>query len=143
METKTYHTEDITITWEPSKCIHSAICFKGLPSVFNPRIKPWITTGGAATEDIVNQIKQCPSGAISYKKNNDTDVDKTASLGKANLIKVKVVQGGPLLIQGSFILEKPDESSSINAKVTALCRCGFSKNKPYCDGSHSNVVFDK
>ena len=60
MESKTYQNNDITVTWEPSKCIHSAVCFKGLPKVFNPKKKPWISLSNSDTETIVNQVKQCP-----------------------------------------------------------------------------------
>jgi uncharacterized Fe-S cluster protein YjdI len=143
METREYHTDDITIIWEPSKCIHSAICFKGLPGVFNPRIKPWINTTGASTEAIVNQVKQCPSGAISYQKKNNPNDPKIEPVKDVSFIKVKVTPGGPLLIHGNFILEKDNESSTVKNQVTAFCRCGNSKNKPFCDGSHRNVEFDK
>jgi uncharacterized Fe-S cluster protein YjdI len=68
--TKTYKTEDLTITWKPNVCIHSTICFKGLPHVFNPREKPWIKTENTNTEELINQIKKCPSGALSYKLTN-------------------------------------------------------------------------
>jgi uncharacterized Fe-S cluster protein YjdI len=52
-------------------CIHSAICFKGLGEVFDPRKRPWITPEGANTESIIAQVKKCPSGALSYYLNED------------------------------------------------------------------------
>lgn len=71
MTTKEYSNGEVTIVWQPEKCIHSAICAKGLPSVFKPRERPWITMDGASTENLVNQIKQCPSGALSYYENEE------------------------------------------------------------------------
>ncbi len=65
-----YKNDEITVIWEPSLCIHSAICFKGLPQVFDPRRKPWIEMQKADTLTIINQVKQCPSGALSIKQNN-------------------------------------------------------------------------
>jgi len=65
--TKTYIKEDLTVIWQPNKCIHSAICFKGLPNVFDPRKKPWINMDGALKEDIIVQVKQCPSAALSLQ----------------------------------------------------------------------------
>ena len=65
--TKTYSQDDLVVKWEPSKCIHSAICFHGLPSVFDPRRKPWVILDGTPKQDIVNQVRKCPSGALSLQ----------------------------------------------------------------------------
>lgn len=64
---KEYVKDDETIIWDSSKCIHAAYCAKGLPSVFKPREKPWIQTQNASKEEIVQQVSQCPSGALSMK----------------------------------------------------------------------------
>ncbi|WP_258104731.1 (4Fe-4S)-binding protein [Marinoscillum sp. MHG1-6] len=64
---KTYQKEDITVTWESEKCIHSGVCARGLAAVFKPREKPWIQVDNASKEDIVNQVKKCPSGALGIK----------------------------------------------------------------------------
>lgn len=70
----TYKNTDITVVWQPSLCIHSGICFKGLPAVFDPRgRKPWIEMDKAGTEAIVAQVKQCPSGALSFFYKNDVE----------------------------------------------------------------------
>ncbi len=66
---KEYKKGELTIVWKPGACIHSMICWKaatGLPSVFNPFEKPWIKPEGASVEELVEQIKKCPSGALSY-----------------------------------------------------------------------------
>ncbi len=55
--TKTYTKEDLIVKWELEKCIHSAICFHGLPSVFDPGKKPWVNMDGAQKEEILNQVK--------------------------------------------------------------------------------------
>lgn len=67
---KEYANDDITVIWKPNTCIHSAKCAKGLASVFDPGKKPWINVEGATSEDIMHQIDQCPSKALSYRKNN-------------------------------------------------------------------------
>lgn len=67
METKDYHKDKLTITWNPSKCTHAAVCVKTLPNVYKPKEKPWINTDNASTQELMAQIKQCPSGALSYK----------------------------------------------------------------------------
>jgi len=66
---KEYSNGEITIVWQPKKCIHSAICVKTLPKVYNPKTKPWITIENATSEALKNQINNCPSGALSYKEN--------------------------------------------------------------------------
>lgn len=142
MEIKKYKNEVITVNWEPEKCIHSRLCFKGLPQVFNPNKKPWVTIQGDTTEAIVNQINKCPSGALSYTCNKEELNGKPDAPEQNTMLKVNVSKAGPLLIHGSFILEKENSEIVINAKVTALCRCGQSQNKPYCDGSHKTIDFD-
>jgi uncharacterized Fe-S cluster protein YjdI len=72
--TKKYSNGEVTIVWRPSLCQHSTICWKGgLPEVFNPAKKPWITPEGSITEKIIEQIKKCPSGALSYHMNSDSN----------------------------------------------------------------------
>lgn len=71
--TKTYPNQDITIHWKPSVCTHSTLCWKGvtgLITVFDPRKRPWITPEGGTTEEIIERLERCPSGALSYVKNN-------------------------------------------------------------------------
>jgi uncharacterized Fe-S cluster protein YjdI len=66
IETHKYTNGEITIIWKPDVCIHSRKCFMGLPTVFDPRKRPWIEMDGTDTAAIVAQIQKCPSGALSY-----------------------------------------------------------------------------
>jgi uncharacterized Fe-S cluster protein YjdI len=66
IQTHHYTNGEITIAWKPGLCIHSGICFKGLAEVFDPRRKPWIDMSQADTERIIEQVKKCPSGALSF-----------------------------------------------------------------------------
>ena len=68
--TKKYDNGEITVIWQPGLCIHSGRCAKGLPVVFNPAQKPWINVNEADSETIMRQIEKCPSGALSYIKND-------------------------------------------------------------------------
>ena len=68
---KEYSNGELTIVWEPEKCIHSGVCVKTLPEVYNPKDKPWIKQENAKTEELVRQIDACPSGALSYYFNQD------------------------------------------------------------------------
>lgn len=76
--TKKYTNGEITIVWKPAFCIHSTVCWKeatGLPGVFNPRERPWIKPQGSDTNAIIEQVKKCPSGALSYHNNYDAVKD--------------------------------------------------------------------
>lgn len=77
--TKKYTNGDITIAWNPEACIHSKLCWTQLGEVFNPRERPWVKMDGADTDRIIEQVSKCPSGALSYFRNEDknppTNVD--------------------------------------------------------------------
>lgn len=128
---KEYTNGETTIVWEAVKCIHSAICAKGLPQVFQPRERPWIKIDAAKTDAIIDTVKKCPSGALSFYMNNEKD--KTAEVLET---KVEVLENGPLLVYGTLHVTHKDGSKEIKNKTTAFCRCGASNNKPFCDGTH-------
>jgi uncharacterized Fe-S cluster protein YjdI len=67
---KKYTNGEVTILWKPNLCIHSAVCFKGLHKVFDPQKRPWITPENATTQEIIDQVKKCPSGALSFYLNS-------------------------------------------------------------------------
>lgn len=67
MSTREYTNGEITIIWKPEKCIHSGICVKTLPGVYNPKDKPWIKPENAQTQELISQVVKCPSGALSIK----------------------------------------------------------------------------
>ncbi len=66
IDTHHYNNGEVTVHWKPGICIHSGICFGGLPGVFDPRRKPWIDLGQSNTKNIIEQVKKCPSGALSF-----------------------------------------------------------------------------
>jgi len=138
---KHYSNEDITIVWKPSVCIHSAKCWRGeegLTTVFNPSQRPWIKPKGAKTETIINQINKCPSGALTYiPKNMKTEINKDETTSTL----IEIAENGPFLVHGSIILKDKDGNITEKDKVTALCRCGASSKKPFCDGSHRKIDF--
>lgn len=75
-ETHQYTNNEITVIWKPNVCIHSTLCWKGLIEVFNPKQRPWIKMDGASTEKIIEQVKKCPSGALSYIYNKEKQNSK-------------------------------------------------------------------
>jgi uncharacterized Fe-S cluster protein YjdI len=65
-----YSNGEVTVVWKPAICIHAKYCWKELPEVFNTNVRPWVNVAGAPTERIVQQVKRCPSGALSYFYND-------------------------------------------------------------------------
>lgn len=135
--TKKYTNGEVTVVWKPNECIHSTICFRGLGEVFDPRRRPWITLEGANTEKIIEQVKKCPSGALSYYLNREADENEKI---EAETI-VETTPNGPLLVYGNVAIKDKEGNRMLKNKVTAFCRCGASSNKPFCDGSHKRVNF--
>jgi uncharacterized Fe-S cluster protein YjdI len=137
---KEYTNGEITIVWESGKCIHSTRCWNdkmGLNSVFNPKERPWIKPEGAPSDIIMAHIKNCPSGALSYYKNNATDKNPEVTVEQI----VEVADNGPLLVYGNIVVKDKEGKEAKKSNVTAFCRCGQSNNKPYCDGTHVKIGF--
>lgn len=141
---KKYSNDEITVIWQPDLCTHSTICWNasvGLPGVFNPDARPWINMNGDTTERIAKQVNKCPSGALSYRKNNESGQQAGAACTKNESV-VEIVDNGPLLVYGNIILKNKDQEEKKAGRVTAFCRCGASKKKPYCDGAHMKINFE-
>jgi|MEHZ01.5.fsa_nt_MEHZ011538104.1_6 uncharacterized Fe-S cluster protein YjdI len=66
-----YKNEDLTIHWDPSKCVHAGVCVRSLPNVYNPRERPWVKIENASSKELKAQINKCPSGALSYALNHN------------------------------------------------------------------------
>lgn len=141
---KEYTNGEITITWKPDLCIHSGNCVKGLGAVFNPKDRPWINMNKSNSAEIINTVNTCPSGALTYLRNSmmteKSIISKTAEQNKTN---IKIIQGGPIMVEGSCSIIDKEGNETIKEGKIFLCRCGGSKNKPYCDGTHKTVEFDK
>lgn len=70
MKIKEYSNGEIIILWKPEKCIHSGICVKTLPNVYNPKERPWLKPENATSKELVEQVAKCPSGALSIKESD-------------------------------------------------------------------------
>jgi CDGSH-type Zn-finger protein/uncharacterized Fe-S cluster protein YjdI len=123
---------DLTLVYEGKKCIHARFCVTGAPKVFLANVKgPWISPDAIEVDRLVEIAHACPSGAIRYTR-KDGKHDETAP--QVNLAAIR--EAGPYAVRGDLRLD----GESIGFRAT-LCRCGASKNKPFCDGSHHDVGF--
>lgn len=132
MSTKTYEGKEIDISFEGRKCIHSRACVLTLPEVFRANTRGgWIHPNSAGTEEIAALARNCPSGAITYKR-KDGKPDEAAP--EVNTIHVR--ENGPYAVHADVRIS--GERAGLRA---TLCRCGESENKPYCDGAHIKAAF--
>ncbi|MGB5108044.1 MAG: CDGSH iron-sulfur domain-containing protein [Candidatus Zixiibacteriota bacterium] len=131
-----YRGKEIEVTFDAKRCIHSAECIRGLPQVFDTSRAPWITPNEAAADQVAEIIMRCPTGALHYKR---TTGEGAEPVPEANVVQVGT--DGPLYVRGD--IEILDDAGNVVATDfrMALCRCGVSENKPYCDNAHRKVGF--
>lgn len=133
-ETEEYVGKDITIICDDSVCAYSEVCVKNLPNVFL-RKEPWVDPDGASVKEIIRTIESCPSGALSYR------LKGKSSLELEREPAIQILKDGPYRVLGGIELEDEMGSTPRRMDSYTLCRCGASKNKPFCDGSHSEAGF--
>ena len=125
-----YEGERITIHDNRGICAHAGHCTDGLASVFRLKQEPWIDPRGAPAEEIIETVRKCPSGALSYA------VDGVEHRDREGPTAIFVSPNGPYVVTGGpRLLDAPHGEAGSTEHFT-LCRCGGSKNKPFCDGSH-------
>jgi CDGSH-type Zn-finger protein len=99
-------------------------------------MNPWIDPEGAPAEKVVNTIRECPSGALSYEKEGEVHTDYH---DEAEII---VSKNGPHYVRGGIELKDASFGEGASREHYTLCRCGSSKNKPFCDGTHLDIDFN-
>jgi CDGSH-type Zn-finger protein/ferredoxin len=128
-----YVGKEITIHDNRSICAHAGFCTGHSPNVFDVKMDPWINPDRDPAAKTIETIKMCPSGALSYS------VDGTLYRHQARAPCIHLMKDGPLFVVGGPELK--DEARPLSPEHYTLCRCGASKNKPFCDGSHRLAGF--
>ena len=131
---QTYETEAITVTFDPARCIHAAECIRTAPAVFDSRRLRWIKPELGDPALIVTAVHRCPTGALSY-------VLADGMAEAPDSAEVRASPDGPLYVRGEARVETEDGRVIAEGIRMALCRCGATKNAPFCDGSHRAVDF--
>ena len=134
--TKEYATDEIVVEWEPRLCFHSQNCVRSLPQVFDDSRRPWIEVDAATADEVEAAVARCPSGAL-----------RTRRLGappptRERPTEVRASANGPLLVTGGVLILGADGAFLYEGERAALCRCGGSSNKPFCDGTHKTNGFE-
>lgn len=131
-DSQEYRGKPIVVYFDGRKCIHSRNCVLGRPDVFVPNAPGgWIHPDNASPDAVAEIAHNCPSGAITYKR-----LDSGPQEGAPNVNVVRIRENGPLAFQADLRL-----AGRTAVYRATLCRCGASKNKPLCDGSHVGTGF--
>jgi CDGSH-type Zn-finger protein/uncharacterized Fe-S cluster protein YjdI len=137
MKQQEYKGKAITVLYDAQRCIHAKECVHGAPEVFSISAKPWVAPDNADAKAIATVIRRCPTGALHYQASDPSLAERA---DPSNTLTI--ASHGPLYLRGSFVVVAEDEKELLSDTRAALCRCGASKNKPFCDNSHFAVAFD-
>jgi CDGSH-type Zn-finger protein/uncharacterized Fe-S cluster protein YjdI len=137
MKQQEYKGKAITVLYDAQRCIHAKECVHGAPEVFSISAKPWVAPDNADAKAIATVIRRCPTGALHYQASDPSLAERA---DPSNTLTI--ASHGPLYLRGSFVVVAEDEKELLSDTRAALCRCGASKNKPFCDNSHFAVAFE-
>ena len=134
---KRFPGKDVDVTWDGRLCIHVAECGRSEGELFVGGRDPWCNPDLAASGDAVAEVcRRCPSGSLSYVRKDGGAAESTPPRNQ-----VTVVSRGPLFVRGALSIDgAPDDAPGLSFRA-ALCRCGASNNKPFCDNSHVDAGF--
>ena len=127
----TYTGRDATVTWDGVRCIHAAECVRRAPRSFDPKARPWIVPDNAGRDTVADAVNACPSGALAMHY-----ADGTSAMTSYSANTCEVRENGPYYFRGTLTL-----APGLAQTRMALCRCGASANKPFCDNTHKTIGF--
>jgi uncharacterized Fe-S cluster protein YjdI len=131
-----YTGERIEVEWEPRLCIHVRNCVRALPQVFDADARPWITVEAADADAVAATVMACPTGALHFHR---LDGGPEEEVPAETTVEPRL--NGPLFVRGHVRIVGADGEIVREDTRVALCRCGGSANKPFCDGSHRRNGF--
>src|SRR5262245_11142639 len=138
-----YAGQQLTVLDNRGTCAHSGFCTVRVPTVFHQSQEPFVTASGGRLDDIVQAVRQCPSGALSFALDGR---EAREQVDVARSPEITVSRDGPYRVVGAIPLVDTDDAAiARNAGASlehySLCRCGHSQNKPFCSGMHSTMRF--
>ncbi len=131
-----YEGSDLVVLYDKKRCIHAAACVRGLPAVFDPQGRPWVQPDNAGRDEVLAVVERCPSGALSAE---NAAGERLGTTPDANTVEVSA--DGPLYLRGRLTVVNAAGEILFTDTRLALCRCGASKHKPFCDNSHLGAEF--
>jgi uncharacterized Fe-S cluster protein YjdI/CDGSH-type Zn-finger protein len=131
---KVYRGRDIEVSFDLDLCVHIAECLRGDPGVFKLDRRPWVLPDEAESDLVAEIVERCPSGALLYRRHDGGRQEEHQGA------TVTPIRNGPLLVTGNLQVRHEDGTVESLPRAT-LCRCGSSKNKPFCDNEHLALNF--
>ena len=131
---KVYRGRDIEVSFDLDLCVHIGECLRGHTGVFNLQRRPWLLPDEAEADLVAEIVERCPSGALLYRRHDGGTQEAHQGTN------VTPIRNGPLMVTGDIEVRREDGTVERLPRVT-LCRCGSSKNKPFCDNQHLAVGF--
>ena len=131
---RVYGNDAIEVHWEPTLCIHTESCVRTLGRVFDPQARPWVDVDAADPDAIAAAVLTCPTGALHFRR-----TDGGAHEEPPEETTIDTRPNGPLFVRGRVKLVDGDGRTIREDTRMALCRCGGSANKPFCDASHRRI----
>lgn len=126
-----YPGEQVDVSWDSRLCIHIGECGKSDGELFVGKRDPWCQPDLAELDNVIDVIARCPTGALTYQRKDGGSVETPVAENT-----VMVANNGPLYIQGDLDIDGAAEDMDGVRLRAALCRCGKSANKPFCDNAH-------
>ena len=126
----TYKGREVSVTFETGRCIHAAECIRSLPGVFDTGRTPWVSPDEATPEAVEAAVARCPTGALKVQREGERHEQPDA------MASVAVRPKGPLFLRGRLRVVDAEGRTVLEDYRLALCRCGASAAKPFCDNRH-------
>ena len=133
---RTYSTDRIAVHWDSTRCIHTARCLNALPQVFDVQRRPWVDIEAADADAVAEAVETCPTGALRYERLDGAPQEEPVRPAVAIPI-----DDGPLLLMGDLRVQNPEGETIAEEHRLTLCRCGRTRNQPFCDNSHIMAGF--
>ncbi|HZB09048.1 MAG TPA: (4Fe-4S)-binding protein [Rubrobacter sp.] len=122
---RSYTAPGVTVFYDRGRCLHFAECVRGLPQVFDARMRPWIQPENASAGQVAEVVRRCPSGALHYR------LEEGPSEEPEQPTRVAFVVNGPINLRGDLSIDVP--TGRMREVRASLCRCGRTENEPFCD----------
>ncbi len=133
-----YKGDTQTVTWDRRLCIHVGECGRAKGDLFVGGRDPWCDPNVSDQADIADVVARCPTGALAVRDQDGNAVIEAAP----DENEVLIANDGPLYVSGDLSIDGASDDMQSATRRAALCRCGASKNKPFCDNSHRDIDFE-
>ena len=135
MAQREYRTREIQVRWDSELCIHTARCIRRAPEAFDSTRRPWIQLDGTDATDIEDAVRLCPTGALTFAR-----LDGTPDAPEEDVV-IELRPNGPYFVRGPVKVVTPAGEVVHDGTRAALCRCGNTRNAPFCDNTHREIGF--